>query len=392
MPRPSLRRAISRTEIVLTIGIVAVTLGTAVPLWRALSVPTDGEKASGTSSTSSRMAVEEDGGSGTCLDRFTLDDGTIRLTASGSLAAYVLGSEIAYGATTVPVTLSASVDGGPWRPLFGGKALRGRRGAATQADDRTLATLPAGATVEVKVQANDGSTYARSETTVGTRVRLLMNSDRLPGSGGLVGDLGEYARDSHVRIGAHDLLLVTYLNDTNASNADWRHATVLLHVGQSAGACGQEEGSTPRASIGFERLEDRAGQAERRVRVGPAGTPRTDNEWIHLTEEGQPVNDAGMSNGAGVSVQRQGAARTLKVTHAGSGRGTAIADLRVTLAGATIESVEADSAATGDLHDGMTNDGAAGDEAVIAPDRRSVLLMSRAGTGADAFVIRWKAE
>lgn len=56
-----------------------------------------------------------------------------------------------------------------------------------------------------------------------------------------------------------------------------------------------------------------------------------------------------------------------------------MADLRVTLAGATIQNVTTDSNDT---------DGAA----VVATDRRSVLLYSRPRSGAKAFVIQWQAD
>ncbi len=371
------RRAVSTTELFLTIGIIAVTFGTALPLWQELSVPAHGASNTGSSASSLTPIVAT--GTGTCADRFTLDGGTIRLTASGSVAAYTLGSQLRYGVASVPVTLAASVDGGPWRPIFGGKPLRDRQTAVTQADNRTLVSLPVGATIAWRLQATDGSTYARTATSDSQHLQLLRDGDRLPEGDALARDLGEYALDGRIRIGAHDLVLISHLNDTQASNADWRHASVLLHVSQAPGGCDQLVGGAPRARIDVERLEDRGGRPDRLVRVGPTGTARGEGEWIDLAADGRPTHDAGATSGAGLTLERHGSARTLTVTHAGSGRGATMADLRVTLAGATIQNVTTDSNDT---------DGAA----VVATDRRSVLLYSRPRSGAKAFVIQWQAD
>lgn len=366
------------------------------------------ENSSSSSSNSSSSTGGEYGD--TCEDRFVLGaDGAVRLTGRGSVKVYALGSTLKYNGVSVPVKISYSLDNGvTWSPLFNGAKID------NQKDEDSLQNLPAGTKILFKVQGSNGTTYSRTQTTNdGTsRVRLFRRGDKVPAVSALSdsllpGYLTDYVGSGKSKSGRYDLLMLAYLNDVTASNADYLHASVVIHIDQEPSACSSSSSSSnasstssstvkaPRVKFVFERIENTGkGDVARAVFIGPQATERGENEWITLVnDDGTPRLDAGMvENVKGIAIERQGTAKVLRVLNHGSlESGKEIVNVRIIFEGATINTVDADVAPNKPegLGDGVITDGAGGDEAVIASDNKSVVIYSRVTSSDDGFLIKW---
>lgn len=384
------------------------------------SSSSSGQSSSSSTSSSASSSSSSDGGYGdTCEDRFVLGaDGAIRLTGKASVRVYALGSNLKYSGVAVPVKLLYSVDGGvSWLPLFGGSKLESGDNSVSQRDEDTLANLPTGTKILLKIQGSNGTTYSRTQTTNdGTsRVRLFRRGDKLPAVGSLLdlvlpSYLKDYVSGGKSKAGRYDLLMLSYLNDVAASNADYLHASIVIHIDQEPDACvptssssasvssGSSSSATvksPRVKFIFERLENTGlGNVDRAVFIGPQATQRLENEWITLVEDsGTPRNDAGMVEDVkGIAIERQGTAKILRVLNHGTlSSGKELVNLRIVFDGATVTSVAGEAAPNKPegLDDGVITDGAGGDEAVIASDKKSVVIYTRTTTSDDGFLIKW---
>ena len=349
----------------------------------------------------------DDGGGGTdgggttdptCEDRFTVGaDGAITTTGNVNATFEVLGSEITYGAggPEVQVRIHASTNGGiTWIPLFNEADVDG-------GETQTISNIPNGSQVLLKVNGRYSWLFNRTYESNDSdgHIEVLRNGDTPPeyeafdNQEGLAAFLeGVLGEDGNISLGEYDAVFLSELGSLGGSTADFQDAVVKVTFSQPEGSCSTV--SDARFKISFSRVENTGvGDAQNKVYVGEQGMIFGDSEWIPIKEDGMVILDNFLTETVpGLAVWRHNG--YIRVLEHGSlpGGSKEIIDATVTFQNVTISSVVNDTGQnkTENPLDGIVNDGAGGDEVIIAADNQSVLYKTRVTVADDAILIHWQ--
>ncbi len=358
----------------------------------------DDEGGSGDSGGSGGGGDDDDDGVITCEDRFSVAaDGTIQTTGTVTATIEALGAEITYGSggPEIQVTADISTDGGDtWNDLFNNAEIDG-------GEQQTISGLGSDQQILIKVQGRYGWLFNKTYTSndESGHIEVLRNGDDPPAYDAYADQesLETFLQqilddDGKISIGDYDAIILTELGSLGTSSADFQDAVFLLRFDQPEGSCAGT--SDPRFKIEFERLENTGnGDANSKSYVGQSAWGYGDGQWIPLlSPDNQVATDAGLVEDVqGLAVQRQnGFVRVL--LHGSHNNGSKeIVDARVTFDNAkitTVQNVEGNNK-TEDPFNGIVNDGAGGDEVVIASDSGSLLFQTRVTVQDDTIDIYW---
>lgn len=366
---------------------------------------------SGSDSGADSGGGDDDGGSGgggdddddssgppTCEDRFSVSsNGTIATTGTVSMTAKALGAEITYGAggPEVQVRAHVSTDGGStWNMLFNGAEIDG-------GEEQTLYNITSDSQVVVKINGRYGWLFNKTYTSNDNsgHIEVLRNGDTPPDYDVFDNQesLSVFLKDvidenGKISIGQYDVIVLGELGSLGTSTSDFQDAVLLLSFNQELGSCASTD--TPRFKVTWDRLENTGqGNAKKKVYVGQSGWAYGESQWIPLLGiDGQIATDGGLVEAVeGLSVQRKnGSIRVL--AHGGhNDESKEIVDARITFAGAKITDLinDEDPDKVENPFDNIVNDGAGGDEVVLAYDSGSVLFQTRVTVADDALFVHW---
>lgn len=340
---------------------------------------------------------DDDDNDPTCEDRFSVaSDGSITTTGTVSVTVKALGAAITYGSggPEVQVTAKISTDGGSvWNHLFNGAEIDG-------GEQQTVSDITSGQQIAVQVNGRYGwlfnKTYESNDET--GHVIVLRNGSELPdydafdNQGGLESFLQSViGDDGKISIGEYDVILLTELGTLGSSSSDFQDAVLLLEFTQNEGSCAAND--DPRFKVTWERLENTGhGNADRKVFIGQSAWAYGEGQWIPLLAlDGQVATDGGYTEEVeGLSVQRQNGYIQV-LAHGSLPTGKELVDARITFDGAHVtrlENIDGQNK-TENPFDGVTNDGAGGDEVTIAYGSGSVLFQTRVTSADDAINIYW---
>ncbi|MDP6561797.1 MAG: thrombospondin type 3 repeat-containing protein, partial [Candidatus Peribacteraceae bacterium] len=176
------------------------------------------------------------------------------------------------------------------------------------------------------------------------------------------------------------------------SSSDFQDAVLLLQFTQNPGSCA--DATDPRFKIEWERLENTGqGNAQKKAYVGQSAWGYGEGQWIPLFgTDGQVATDGGLTKEVdGLSVQRKNG--NVRILAHGSlpGGSKEVVDARIVFDGAEVTQVTNDTGddKTENPFDGVLNDGAGGDEVVVASNSESALFQTRVTVADDAVFIHW---
>ncbi|HLD32564.1 MAG TPA: type II secretion system protein, partial [Candidatus Peribacteraceae bacterium] len=360
---------------------------------------------SGGSSSGSSSGGGDDSGGGTggdsgeptCEDRFAIGtDGVISTTGNVNATFEVLGSQITYGAggPEVQVRVYASTNGGTtWVPLFNEADVDG-------GEKQTILNIPNGSQVLLKVNGRYSwlfnHTYLSNNSD--EHIEVLRNGDAPPeyaafdNQENLAAFLGDIiGEDGTIDIGTYDAVFLVELGNLGTAAADFQDAVVKVTFSQPEGSCASA--SEPRFKVSFGRVENVGnGDTQAKLYVGEQGMIFGPNEWVPLKDSGSTLLDNFLTEDVpGLAAWRHsGYIRILQ--HGSHFDGSKeIVDATVTFQNAVIASMENETGQniTENPLDGIVNDGAGGDEVVVAADNLSLLYQTRVTLQDDAILIHW---
>ncbi|MDA1209226.1 MAG: hypothetical protein O2904_04320 [bacterium] len=340
------------------------------------------------------------GGTPTCTDKFSVaSDGTITTTGTVDATFTVLGSEITYGANgpEVQVTAYVSTDNGlSWTPLFGGLDIDG-------GETQKLSNLPSGTKVLIKY--NGRYSWFFNKTYISNdgkdHIEVLRNGDTAPAydAFGNQAALSTFLKDvvsedGTITIGQYDAVFLGELGTLNSASSDFQDAVVKVTFSQPDGSCATA--TAPRFRIDNVRLENSGiGDSTKNVYVGESGRVYIENEWIPLKDGDTTIVDNFLTEDVpGIAAWRNnGYVRVLLHGSLPSGS-KEIVDANIIFDNAEIVQILND---TGDNQaeapfDAVVNDGAGGDEVVIAANSGSALFQTRVTVQDDAILVYWKTS
>ncbi|KKW38907.1 MAG: hypothetical protein UY87_C0059G0005 [Candidatus Peribacteria bacterium GW2011_GWC2_54_8] len=338
-----------------------------------------------------------DSGEPTCEDRFTIGtDGVISTTGNVNATFEVLGSQITYGAggPEIQVRVYASTNGGTtWVPLFNEADVDG-------GEEQTILNIPNGSQVLLKVNGRYSWLFNRTYISNDSEghIEVLRDGETPPeyeafdNQEDLAAFLGIIiGEDGTIDIGTYDAVFLAELGSLGGSSADFQDAVVKVTFSQPAGSCASSD--EPRFKVSFGRVENVGnGDAQAKLFVGEQGMIFGPDEWVPLRDSGSMLLDNFLTEDVpGPAAWRHsGYVRVLQ--HGSHFDGSKeIVDATITFQNAVISSVENDTGQniTENPLDGIVNDGAGGDEVVVAADNLSLLYQTRVTLQDDAILIHW---
>ena len=202
---------------------------------------------------------------------------------------------------------------------------------------------------------------------------------------------GVIGADGNIDIGTYDAIFLAELGSLGTSTADFQDAVVKVTFNQPEGSCASSD--EPRFKVSFSRVENVGnGDAQNKVYVGEQGMIFEDSEWIPLNENGIDILDNFLTEDVlGLAAWRHSGYVRVLLHGSFSDSSKEIVDATITFQNASISSIENDSGLniTEAPFDGIVNDGANGDEVVVAADNQSVLFQTRVTYADDAILIHW---